>query len=498
MEKDYEINKTSASSKNSVLPHRLSFTCNTVPIVSFDNKKAFRSSFSGKNKAPSQPHGNPSSFASNYFGGQTFDYRKKPTADSIATPQEDEFPLFNETAALVNSMHKSYSVNQEIEKRRSTTDSEAGSKEEELREKLAESLSPSPFRNEDPSKREQRLDKLVASSPPTTKAILFHSFYGTEQMGAKNHHAWKLALKDYIVHTFESISLIRKLTPVPSQIIEKRKLPADTWTSKKLLVFDLDETLVHCVTENIDKADTTITVKLNPEEEVKAGIYIRPHAIECLKTLTEYYELIVFTASHPKYANTVIDLIDPDKKIFSKRLFRNSCIRTDINLFIKDLRILGKDLRSVIIVDNAIFSFAFQLDNGVPIIPFYDDKEDCIMPKIRDYLISLKDLEDVRAINMRTFSLTELYRLDISSFLKYYQDESKENEEEAKIENREIEGRGYNSVILTSSEDALPKKKSAQELVEDCLGKFRESLPKYLASEHKTIECIKETKPNNK
>eukprot|EP00826_Nyctotherus_ovalis_P057436 TRINITY_DN7849_c0_g1_i2.p1 TRINITY_DN7849_c0_g1~~TRINITY_DN7849_c0_g1_i2.p1 ORF type:complete len:498 (-),score=152.55 TRINITY_DN7849_c0_g1_i2:110-1603(-) len=496
MEKDYDISKTSASSKNSVLAHRLSFTSNTVPIVSFDNKKAFRSSFSGKNKAPSQVHGNPSSFAFNYFGAQTFDYRKKPTADSIAAPQEDEFPLFNETAGLANSMHKSYSVNQEIEKRRSTTDSKAVLSEEELKEKLAASLSPSPFRNEDPSKKEERLEKLVASSPPTTKAILFYPFYGTEQMGAKNHHAWKIALKDHIVHTFESISLIKKLRPVPAYIIEKKKLPADTWTSKKLLVFDLDETLVHCVTDNLEKADNLITVILNKDDQIKAGINIRPHAIECLKTLTEYYELIVFTASHPNYADVVIDLIDPDKKIFSKRLFRNSCIRTDINLFIKDLRILGKDLRSVIIVDNSIFSFAFQLDNGVPIIPFYDDKEDCIMPKIRDYLISLKDLEDIRAINTRTFSLTELYRLDISSFLKYYQEEKKE---EAKIEeSKESEGRGYNSMILTSSEDALPKKKSAQELVEDCLGKFRESLPKYLASQSKTIDCIKETKHNNK
>ena len=27
-------------------------------------------------------------------------------------------------------------------------------------------------------------------------------------------------------------------------------------------------------------------------------------------------------------------------------------------------------------IDNAAHSFGFQIDNGVPMLPFYDDKED--------------------------------------------------------------------------------------------------------------------------
>ena len=209
---------------------------------------------------------------------------------------------------------------------------------------------------------------------------------------------------------------------------------------------------------------------------------IRPYAVECLKELKEHYNLIIFTASHPYYANTVIDILDPDKTLFSARLFRESCIKTDIGLFIKDLRVLNCNLNSTLIIDNSIISFAFQLDNGVPIIPFYDDKEDKIMPKIRDYLISLKDLDDVRTINTKTFSLTELYELDISSFLKYYYDDSKP--EDVKDIDEEVD---KNEVKKFSSfkNDSFKIGKKTQEVVNDHLGKFKQSLSKYLANQEK-------------
>ena len=239
----------------------------------------------------------------------------------------------------------------------------------------------------------------------------------------------------------------------------------------------MDETLVHCETENIEKCDKIITVTLKDNEHVKAGVNIRPYAVECLKALAEYYELIVYTASHPYYADTVIDLLDPDKTIFSKRLFRDSCIRTDVNIFIKDLRVLDCDLKSTVIVDNAIFSFAFQLDNGIPIIPFYDDKEDKILPKIKDYIITLKDMEDVRIINKKTFSLTELFELNISSFVKYYYDDPKNCEKitsEKVKETKELdnEEEKINRIVIG---------KEAQAVVDDQLEKLQQSLPKYLS-----------------
>ena len=40
----------------------------------------------------------------------------------------------------------------------------------------------------------------------------------------------------------------------------------------------------------------------------------------------------------------------------------------------KDLQIIAnRSLKDMVIVDNAVYSFAFQLDNGIPIVPFYSD-----------------------------------------------------------------------------------------------------------------------------
>lgn len=47
-------------------------------------------------------------------------------------------------------------------------------------------------------------------------------------------------------------------------------------------------------------------------------------------------------------------------------------------MYVKDLRIFEhcRRMEDIVIVDNAVYSFGFQLENGIPIIPFYEDKED--------------------------------------------------------------------------------------------------------------------------
>ena len=105
--------------------------------------------------------------------------------------------------------------------------------------------------------------------------------------------AWELAL-------LRSQVKIPYLEPIP-----------ESMASIKLytLVLDLDETLIHFQGATSD----------DPDEE---GFYmIRPGCNKFLKELSQLYEIVVFTAAMPDYADWILDQIDEIGYI-SKRLYR--------------------------------------------------------------------------------------------------------------------------------------------------------------------------------
>lgn len=115
------------------------------------------------------------------------------------------------------------------------------------------------------------------------------------------------------------------------------------------------------------------------------------------------FEIIVFTSSAPDYANKIISVIDKKNDIFSFRLFREHCYPTEKGLYIKDLRVLNRSEKAILLVDNAAYSYGFQPFNGIPIIPFLGNKEDAELLFLSEYLNWIKDAEDVRKINREYF-----------------------------------------------------------------------------------------------
>ena len=184
------------------------------------------------------------------------------------------------------------------------------------------------------------------------------------------------------------------------------------------------------------------------------GINIRPYAVECLTELAKEFELIVFTASHQSYADHVIDMLDPNHTLFSYRLFRNNCIQASNGMYIKDLRILNRELSRVLIVDNSILSFAMQIDNGVPIVPFYNDKNDSILLKLKDYILSLKDQEDFRFGNLTMFGMRYLYEPSVQSFLTY---SLMMNQETGKSDTCQLIVGGKRSLLINEEVSELKK-----------------------------------------
>lgn len=135
----------------------------------------------------------------------------------------------------------------------------------------------------------------------------------------------------------------------------------------------------------------------------KASIFLRPHVRETLENLSKHFEIIIFTASHRGYADKVIDILDPQGDLVSHRLFREHCFQSKQGVYVKDLRVINRRIEDMILVDNALYSYGLQLANGVPIIPFYNCKEDAELLILSEYLMSLKDEPDVREINNQVF-----------------------------------------------------------------------------------------------
>ena len=134
---------------------------------------------------------------------------------------------------------------------------------------------------------------------------------------------------------------------------------------KFTLVLDLDETLIHSNRES----------RVNGVANKKHVVHYRPGLAEFLESVSQFFELIVFTVGLAEYANPIIDSMEMNGKIFSNRLYRDHAVVYQ-NDYVKDLSKIGRDLRRVIIVDDKPFNFCLQKENGIAIKPFYGKKED--------------------------------------------------------------------------------------------------------------------------
>jgi Dullard-like phosphatase family protein len=219
---------------------------------------------------------------------------------------------------------------------------------------------------------------------------------------------------DLCLETMQEINL--KEVPKSKARIDF-KFPNDR-KNKKIALFDLDETLVHCIGEiNKNNKDDPIfsdahkvKVVLPNKKEVMIGINVRPHLKKLFDTIKEEYNVAIFTASHQSYSDAVLNYLDPEDQYFHYRLYRDSCVqykKNDINFYVKDLDIFkyNYDLKDIIIIDNSILSFAYHFNNGIPVVPFYDSKQDNELPLLCFYLLSIASYKDLREANKEHIKL---------------------------------------------------------------------------------------------
>jgi len=142
----------------------------------------------------------------------------------------------------------------------------------------------------------------------------------------------------------------------------------------------------------------------------KVGIFLRPGVRKFLEEVSKYFEVGIFTALVPEYANAVINFLDPENKYIKFRLYRNNCINVGDLVRVKNLRILKYiPLKDIVLVDNNMYSFAPQLDNGILINSFFCDKKDDELDNVLSYLIEfILPSDDVRNANEQFFGFRRI------------------------------------------------------------------------------------------
>ena len=180
---------------------------------------------------------------------------------------------------------------------------------------------------------------------------------------------------------------------------------------KYTIVLDMDETLGHCICNNIKKSnvppygylkleDNSI-ISYNDDSYVKIGMFlVRPYAIQFLEELNKInYEIVVFTAGTKEYCDKVLNILDINNYI-KYRLYRSHLSLRNIDNDVKDLSLLGRDLNKIIIVDNLADNYKLQQNNGLPILPWISDISDMSLRYLIEILKKIKEnnVRDVRKI----------------------------------------------------------------------------------------------------
>ena len=235
---------------------------------------------------------------------------------------------------------------------------------------------------------------------------------------------------NYISNALKLISLIpqtllKKIPEKVKNISNSINFNSIKNSNKKLLILDLDETLIHSdVDRLLDQKKTKYDAVLNffdldDQQNTELPILLRPGLFEFLDYASENFDLVIFTASEKLYADKIIDYIEKDKKYFKMRLYREHCIFIEPGLYIKNLNIFKpyKKIKDIIIVDNSLFSFANQLNNGILVTSFFDDENDSFLISLKEYLTMIKDVKDFREINKENFQF-ESYKENILRYSK--------------------------------------------------------------------------------
>ena len=190
----------------------------------------------------------------------------------------------------------------------------------------------------------------------------FYSFLYSKQSSNKN-----INFKEKVKNEFLSPKII-KINNIFSSKNNQFLLPKIK-KHKYTLVLDLDETLIY--TQSNFYYNNNINIMNNSKINMsKNSVILRPGLHEFLHDMKLLFELIIFSSGTPDYVDPILKVIEKEEKYFDYILYRQHITTDENGDNVKNLNLIGRDLKNVIIIDDVSKYFKLHKENGICIKPF--------------------------------------------------------------------------------------------------------------------------------
>jgi Dullard-like phosphatase family protein len=160
--------------------------------------------------------------------------------------------------------------------------------------------------------------------------------------------------------------------------------------SRSALVLDIDDTLI--ATSFIRPSTDNFAIRVRRRQLFAKP---RPGLAAFIQTVSRDYDIFFFTASAREYGDLIIDAIAPDTPR-ERRFFRDSCLPC-CGYPVKDLRILGRPLSRVLLIDDLEGSALMQPANLVRVSPWQgtDEADSVLMGQLLPVLQEIAGESDL-------------------------------------------------------------------------------------------------------
>jgi RNA polymerase II subunit A small phosphatase-like protein len=172
-------------------------------------------------------------------------------------------------------------------------------------------------------------------------------------------------------------------------------------SKRPLIIFDLDETLIHSRQEPLERTPDYVLERLH--------VYFRPNAVELILAAAKNHEIGVWSAGSPLYVESIVNQLFP---VSIKPLFvwnRDHCnARFEISyfqtMFSKDLNKIqdfGYNLKNTLIIEDDPLKIRDFGANAIIVSQYFGDAADNELSSLVQFIEGLNGHgEDVRDIGL--------------------------------------------------------------------------------------------------